>query len=144
VDREAREEVALRRKAPTFGEVLRQLARVERLLQELLDRDHAAERRAEPKLLSKREAARRLRVDRGSTLEDLVRAGRLRTVPALSGNGVRIPSQDVERLLGEGLQPNMAPPARRRRDRARGSSVESGSEIARRIRAIPIPRQDEG
>jgi excisionase family DNA binding protein len=141
VDREAREEVALRRRAATLGDVLRRLARGERLLRELLDRDLGA---AAPGLLSKREAARRLGIDRGTTLEDLVRTGRLRTVLALTGKGIRVPSAEVARLLREGLPPVVAPPAAANRRRACAKKPVSGDELERAIRSIPIPaRRDE-
>lgn len=117
------------------------LDRIERMLEELL----RAPGRAAGGLLSKREAARRLRIDRtpGATLDQLLRSGRLRSVPALNGRGVRIPVDEVERLLREGLTPAVAPapPARRPPGRARRGA--GASETAEAIRSIPIPKFDE-
>jgi excisionase family DNA binding protein len=52
-------------------------------------------------LLSEKEAARRLGVDRATTLEGLIASGDIKTVPF---NGrVRIPLAEVERILSEGI-----------------------------------------
>jgi hypothetical protein len=51
----------------------------------------------EVRLLSRREAARMLGVDRGTTLEALIREGHLRLVLG------KIPVGDLERLLEQGL-----------------------------------------
>jgi hypothetical protein len=51
----------------------------------------------EVRLLSRREAARMLGVDRGTTLEALIRDGHLRLVLG------KIPIADLERLLAEGI-----------------------------------------
>jgi excisionase family DNA binding protein len=59
------------------------------------------QRSAGSELLSKKEAARRLGVDRATTLEGLIASGNLKTVPF---NGrVRIPLAEVERVLNEGI-----------------------------------------
>lgn len=71
--------------------------------------------------LSHREAAAALGVDRGTTLRDLIAAGRLREVPwGVSAGGrprTRIPAEDVERVAREGfVDPACrAPRARSRR-----------------------------
>ncbi len=52
-------------------------------------------------VLSLREAAKLLHIDRGSTLLDLIRAGRLRPVPW--GRRQRIPLEEVQRLAREGF-----------------------------------------
>lgn len=54
-----------------------------------------------PLVVSKREAARLLGIDRGRTLGALLRAGQLRTVPW--GRGSRIPLEEVQRLAREGF-----------------------------------------
>lgn len=61
------------------------------------------------RLLSKRAAARLLGVDRGTTLEALVRDGHLRLVMG------KIPDTEIERLLVEGLPEGTAPTRRRER-----------------------------
>jgi excisionase family DNA binding protein len=64
-------------------------------------------------LLSKKEAARRLGVDRATTLEGLIASGDIKTVPF---NGrVRIPLAEVERILNEGIPTVDAPRPRIRR-----------------------------
>lgn len=62
------------------------------------------QRKMNSELLSKKEAARRLGVDRATTLEGLIAAGDIKTVPF---NGrVRIPLAEVERILNEGIATN--------------------------------------
>lgn len=51
--------------------------------------------------LTYREAARLLRIDRGSTLSELIRAGRLRPVPW--GKRNRIPLEQVQELARTGF-----------------------------------------
>jgi hypothetical protein len=51
--------------------------------------------------LSKREAARLLGIDRGATLDHLIRTGRVHLVPW--GRGHRIPLEDVQRVAREGF-----------------------------------------
>jgi excisionase family DNA binding protein len=59
------------------------------------------QRKTGAKLLAKKEAARRLGVDRATTLERLIASGYIKTVPF---NGrVRIPLAEVERVLNEGI-----------------------------------------
>ncbi|WP_375757421.1 helix-turn-helix domain-containing protein [Corallococcus exercitus] len=71
------------------------------------------QRKTGAELLSKKEAARRLGVDRATTLEQLIASGHIKTVPF---NGrLRIPLAEVERVLNEGI-PSMdtaRPKARR-------------------------------
>jgi len=53
-----------------------------------------------PRLLSQRQAAKMLGIDRGATLGDLLASGNLRTVTL--GGRPRIPLVEVERLAAEG------------------------------------------
>jgi hypothetical protein len=129
--------------ARTVEELAKQLDRVERLLLDLV-RERGGARAANAPPLSKRAAARRLGIDRGTTLEDLIRERKLQTVPALNGKGVRIPAYEVERLLREGLPPAGAPPpSGARRPPARAKMSASGAEIERAIRAVPVPRPND-
>src|SRR4051812_17622002 len=65
------------------------------------------------KLLSLRQAARLLGIDRNITLHELISSGQLKTV---SANGkVRIPADEVERLCREGFDSTRAPRRPRRR-----------------------------
>ncbi len=73
------------------GAILEALGRLERKL------DALAKPRS--RLLSKREAARRLGISRTRTLPDLIADRRLRVVRV--GDGVRIPAAEVERLAKE-------------------------------------------
>ncbi len=57
----------------------------------------ALTRRRERRLLSKRAAARLLGIDRGTTLERLVRDGHLRLVMG------KVPDTEIERLLADGI-----------------------------------------
>jgi excisionase family DNA binding protein len=127
--------------ARTVEELAKQLDRVERLLLDLV-RERGASRAANAELLSKRAAARRLHVDRETTLEELIRSKRIRTVPALAGGGVRIPSDEVDRLLRDGLPSAVAPSAARRTP-GRAQKCASGAELEQAIRSIPIPRPDD-
>ncbi|EPX60234.1 hypothetical protein D187_002320 [Cystobacter fuscus DSM 2262] len=59
------------------------------------------QRKASSELLSKKEAARRLGVDRATTLAQFIALGRIKTVDV---NGhQRIPVSEIERILSEGL-----------------------------------------
>jgi hypothetical protein len=128
--------------ARTVEELAKQLDRVERLLLDLV-RERGASRAANAPPLSKRAAARRLGIDRGTTLEDLIREQKLQTVPALNGKGVRIPAHEVERLLREGLPAAVAPAPSPRRPPARAKKSASGAELEQAIRSIPIPRAED-
>jgi hypothetical protein len=77
------------------------LHRLERLERKL---DAALQPRRE--LLSKRAAAKMLGIDRGTTLEGLIRAGHLHLVLG------RIPANEIDRLLTEGV-PEKKPRAKR-------------------------------
>jgi excisionase family DNA binding protein len=80
----------------------------------LAPRRPPAPERAPPdvRLLSAREAARRLGVSRGATIAELIAAGKLRTVRV---NGrERIPASEVERLAREGFDARQSAPRRRR------------------------------
>ncbi len=54
-------------------------------------------------LLTKAEAARRMGVDRATTLAQLINSGQLRTVAV--GSRVRIPLAEIERIAREGTAP---------------------------------------
>lgn len=71
------------------------------------------QRKTGSELLSKKAAARRLGVDRATTLEGLIASGHIKTVPFK--NGVRIPVAEVERILNEGIPPMDASRPRARR-----------------------------
>ncbi len=59
-------------------------------------------------VLSKREAADLLGVDRGRTMGELIRSGQLRPIPW--GKGQRIPLEEVQRLAREGFKATGAKP----------------------------------
>jgi excisionase family DNA binding protein len=67
-----------------------------------VDALEAEKRQSSSRLLSKREAARRLGIDRGTTLELLIETKQLRLVRA--GKRERIPEPEVERLVREGYR----------------------------------------
>lgn len=77
-----------------LAEIAELKARVEAL--------ESAKRRSSVRLLSKREAARRLGIDRGTTLEILIHTKQLKLVHA--GKRKRIPEPEVERLVREGYK----------------------------------------
>jgi excisionase family DNA binding protein len=72
---------------------------------------------AEKRFLSAREAARHLGVDRNTTLPELIRIGRIRTV--LIGRRIKIPLSELERLETDFIQKSLHPvpssPSARRR-----------------------------
>lgn len=84
-----------------------------------LERKLDAALRPAPRLLSKRAAAKMLGVDRGTTLEGLIRDGALRLVMG------RIPLPEIEKLLAEGL-PSPKPRLRRAERR---SAEDEAAEI---------------
>ncbi|OJH33617.1 helix-turn-helix domain-containing protein [Cystobacter ferrugineus] len=64
-------------------------------------------------LLSKKEAARRLGMDRATTLAQFIASGRIKTVDV---NGhQRIPVSEIERILSEGVPATEPQPSRSRR-----------------------------
>jgi len=89
------------------------------------------QRKASSGLLSKKEAARLLGVDRATTLEDWLSTGRIKAVD-LDGR-VRIPRAEVERIINEGLPGATGPqrPRTRRAPRAATSRppASPGAEI---------------
>ncbi len=92
------------------------------------------QRKMNSELLSKKEAARRLGVDRATTLEGLIALGEIKTVPF---NGrVRIPLAEVERILNEGIPTVDAPRPRIRRPAhaSTPTSFESPGEKIRRLK----------
>jgi excisionase family DNA binding protein len=92
------------------------------------------QRKTGAELLSKKEAARRLGVDRATTLEQLIASGHIKTVPF---NGrVRIPLAEVERVLNEGI-PSMdtvRPKARRPMKTATSPRSESPGAAIRNLK----------
>ena len=87
-----------------LARLIAETARFREELKSLMSR--ASSRRAH-QLLSLREAARRLGVDRGTTLAELIEQRRLRVVQV---NGrPRIPAVEVERLAQEGFDTATAP-----------------------------------
>ncbi|OJT16422.1 hypothetical protein BO221_50445 [Archangium sp. Cb G35] len=71
------------------------------------------QRKASSGLLSKKEAARRLGVDRATTLAQFIASGRIKTVDV---NGhQRIPVSEIERILSDGLPATESQPSRARR-----------------------------
>ncbi|MFY0526121.1 hypothetical protein ACN28I_24235 [Archangium gephyra] len=88
------------------------------------------QRKASSGLLSKKEAARRLGVDRATTLAQFIASDRIKTVDV---NGhQRIPVSEIERILSEGLPATEEPrPKTRRSPRAAMSmpSESPGDEI---------------
>ena len=87
--------------------------------------------RSERRLLSKREAARRLGIDRGTTLQDLINRGEIRTV-VLAGRA-KIPASEIERIEAGGNNPRPLPAPREREPRARRSTSPGQA-----IRAIKV------
>jgi excisionase family DNA binding protein len=79
-----------------------------------------------------REAARLLRIDRGSTLHDLIRAGRLKPVPW--GKSQRIPLEQIQELARTGFTVNGKPS--RARSNPRHAAPAAG--VGNRIRAIEV------
>lgn len=91
------------------------------------------QRKMNSELLSKKEAARRLGVDRATTLEGLITAGDIKTVPF---NGrVRIPLAEVERILNEGI-PTVDTPRPRIRRPIRAGTPELSESPGEKIRKL--------
>jgi excisionase family DNA binding protein len=82
--------------------------------------------------LTFREAAKLLRVDRGTTLHTLIRADRLRPVPW--GKGQRIPLEQVQQLARTGFTIGGKPSRAVSRPRRAGPTGGMGA----RIRAIEV------
>ena len=71
------------------------------------------QRKANSGLLSKKEAARRLGVDRATTLAQFIASGRIKTVDV---NGhQRIPVFEIERILSQGVPATQPQPSKSRR-----------------------------
>ena len=88
--------------------------------------------------LSRAELCRVLGIDLKSTLQPLLRAKRIRTVPWTRGE-VRIPVGELRRLQREGLplcKPDVAPPARR--TAAKVHAAADARSTAAAIRSINI------
>lgn len=79
-------------------------------------------------LVSKREAARLLGVDRNWTLDRLVKEGAIRVVQV--GKRVRIPMAEVERLAREGEPTPIPPPRRTRRPVQRRDAAPPPFDLA--------------
>jgi len=96
------------------------------------------QRKSASHLLSMREAARRLGVDRNTTLREMIDAGHIRAVPFQGG--LRIPASEIERVCTEGLTPARRPQRQRttsspvRAPRVRRSGDESMGEKIRRLK----------
>jgi hypothetical protein len=90
----------------------------------------ARRRKGHAELLSKKEAARRLGVDRATTLAQFIASGRIKTVDV---NGhQRIPVSEIERILSEGVPATGPQPSRSRRAPRTATSRPSespGAEI---------------
>lgn len=83
--------------------------------------------RARPKrLLSKRAAARLLGVDRGTTLEQLIRDGHVHLVAG------KIPDTEIDRLLAEGM------PEPKQRAPRRPAAPQTADDVERAIREMKI------
>ncbi|MDY7225778.1 helix-turn-helix domain-containing protein [Hyalangium rubrum] len=82
------------------------------------------QRKAGAELLSKKAAAHLLGVDRATTLEKFIATGQIKTVE-IDGR-VRIPREEVERVINEGLP--TAGPQRSKTRRASKASTFSHSE----------------
>lgn len=123
--------------------VLEELREVKRQLAELV--------RARPAVpggdcsLTKREAARRLRCDRTTTLERLLATGALHSVPAPSGRGLRIPESEIARAIHEGVVARVAeaPPLPRARHTPPRRPREAAKDVERSLRQVRVPRDDE-
>lgn len=84
--------------------------------------------------LTYREAARLLRIDRGSTLHALIAAGSLRPVPW--GEGQRIPLEQVQQLARTGFTVNGKPS--RASSRPRSMSRFAKGDVGAAIRSIEV------
>ena len=78
-------------------------------------------------LLTMRETAKVLGVGRCTTLPELIRSGKLRTV-SIAGH-IRVPLDEIERVMREGTE--AAPAARVRRSRAQSSGDREADALAR-------------
>ncbi|MBX7115915.1 MAG: helix-turn-helix domain-containing protein [Myxococcaceae bacterium] len=82
-------------------------------------------------MVSHREAARLLGIDRGSTLKSLIETGHVRTVKA---NGrTRIPLEEVQRLAEQGFDLSQSKP-KRRRVRAKKSTAVDVEDAINKIK----------
>ncbi len=94
------------------------------------------QRKAGSGLLSKKEAARRLGVDRATTLAQFIVSGRIKTVDV---NGhQRIPVSEIERILSEGVPATGPQPSMSRRAPRTATSRPSESPGAE-IRKLKLP-----
>ena len=85
-------------------------------------------------LLSFREAAKRLGVDRNKVLPELVRRGELRTVDV---NGQkRIPAEEIERLARQGF--DVTGPAKPRARREKKKAATTPADVAASIRKLKL------
>lgn len=104
-------------------EVRQELVRLRKAVLDLSDKV-APRTRVNPHAVAvgKREAARRLGVDRTTTLEDLIRSGAVKTVRWRGG--VRIPVAELERLAAQGLPPSKVSARRRMVKAPHGGATE--------------------
>jgi hypothetical protein len=91
-------------------------------------------RKTNSQLLSLREAARLLGVDRGKTLPDMISAGAIRAVPFRGGR--KVPVSEIERVCAEGLRPLQSKQPRKttRTHSAKPRVVESEGTKIRRLK----------
>lgn len=107
------------------------LAAIERLERKV---DALAARRAAPaQAVGKREAARLLGVDRSTTLEQLLRDGRLRATRY--GGRVRIARSEIQRFLEEPPAPRQARASTKRR---RAPTAREAADDAAQLRALKL------
>lgn len=82
-------------------------------------------RKRKPGHLSFREAATQLRIDRNTTLKDLISTGQLRTIQ-VQGK-LRVPSSEVERLCAEGFDSKKGKVSRKRPTTTKPGSTDPAS-----------------
>ena len=93
------------------------------------------QRKTGAELLSKKEVARRLGVDRATTLEGLIASGNIKTV--LFNGRVRVPVVEVERILSEGI-PAVGTPRLRMRRPAHASTPKLSESPGEKIRKLKL------
>lgn len=92
------------------------------------------QRKASSELVSKKEAARRLGVDRATTLSQFITSGRIKTVE-INGHQ-RIPVSEIERILSEGIPATKPhrPKVRRTPTAATSRHSESPADAIRKLK----------
>jgi len=92
---------------------------------------------AASEFLTHREAARRLGVDRATTLCELIAAGQIRTVPV--GNHARIPIAEIERIAKFGAPASRA--SRERRSKKPPCPARDPAPDVEKVRPASAPRR---